>query len=594
MRTYFRQRNLNFTSYTWKDGLFACLTDTVRLALCFTAIPFLYPQAMSTAKVIITLERCASDPASAMSESFSHACSLGETTLSDLLKAARSHFDDPNIFLLNPPPKISKPIELESIDEREISLEDGDTLFVSVVEGKTCLQKIIPRTNTEKKYPTEILASAVEQYHVVEGIAVQQCAPVEAICVAGPDGKQLMLDEKSLDKELDDVTPADVKAWILKKFNIIPRAIDFMIVGDKTIRGAHEPKSICELAITGGVVPFSVSPDLDTLTRHATRDDMFQIFVKTMTRKIITLDVWGCETAESLKRSIQNKEGIPPEQQRIIYKRFQLEDSKSLHDYNIGDNETLHLVLRLRGGMYHRTSARQDFASIAEIPPITLNLVLPNGERQSISHAQGDSIDSLKNQALALMDASTRRIKRLKTSKDQNDQDYAKDLSIDKLRADLVAINAEKTRLGEAMLAAEMEKERINRGEASASPSDLSEVEDKIAAFRSSLFDAELKRKNAEESLAAAKEKKLRADLLATNAEKTRLVEAMVAAEMDKESLTRGEASTSSSDLAEVEEKIASVRSTLFDAELKRKNAEEALAAFESEQSESAATCGDN
>lgn len=122
----------------------------------------------------------------------------------------------------------------------------------------------------------------------------------------------------------------------------------------------------------------------------------------------------------------------------------------------------------------------------------------------------------------------------------------------------------------------------------------MSEVEDKIAAFRSSLFDAELKRKNAEESLAAAKEKKLRADLLATNAEKTRLVEAMVAAEMDKESLTRGEASTSSSDLAEVEEKIASVRSTLFDAELKRKNAEEALAAFESEQSESAATCGDN
>jgi predicted nucleic acid-binding Zn-ribbon protein len=244
--------------------------------------------------------------------------------------------------------------------------------------------------------------------------------------------------------------------------------------------------------------------------------------------------------------------------------------------------------------MYRRTSARQDFASIAEIPPITLNLVLPNGERQSISHAQGDSIDSLKNQALALMDASTRRNKRLKTSKDQNDQDYAKDLSIDKLRADLVAINAEKTRLGEAMIAAEMEKERINRGEASASPSDLSEVEDKIAAFRSSLFDAELKRKNAEESLAAAKEKKLRADLLATNAEKTRLVEAMVAAEMDKESLTRGEASTSSSDLAEVEEKIASVRSTLFDAELKRKNAEEALAAFESEQSESAATCGDN
>ena len=405
---------------------------------------------MSRANVCITLEHCASDSAWKKSESFSLACTLGETTLSDLLKAARTHVDEPNLFFVNPPPEISKPIEWESIKKKEISLEDGDTIFVSVLEGnKACLQKIRPRIDiTEEEDPAQILASAVEQYHVVEGITIQQCAPVKAICVAGPDGRQIRLDEKSLGMKLDDVTPADVKVWLLKEFNIVPDAIDFVTVGEKEIRGANETKTVCELAVTGGNVPFSVSPDLVTLTQHATRDGTFQIFVKTMTGKTITLvDVWGCETVDSLQRRIQDREGIPLDQQRLIFRGRQLEDERTLHDYNIGVNETIHLVLRLRGGMFHPTSARQDFEAISEIPPITLNLILPNGDRQSISHAQGDSIDSLKKQALALVDASTKRNKRLKTS-DESGEEYQDDSTIEKLRADLLAIIAEKNRLG--------------------------------------------------------------------------------------------------------------------------------------------------
>ena len=98
----------------------------------------------------------------------------------------------------------------------------------------------------------------------------------------------------------------------------------------------------------------------DVFPPQKTIQESFTIQIKTVTGRFHRIHVTPSMTVMELKLQIQKVELYEPDQQRIVYSGKQLSDDKQLKDYPISADATLHLIVRLRGGMFHETSSRKD------------------------------------------------------------------------------------------------------------------------------------------------------------------------------------------------------------------------------------------
>jgi ubiquitin len=288
---------------------------------------------------------------------------------------------------------------LKRIQRMGIGVCDGDRVVVLPAANGTC--NLYRTTPTPFKDTLQSLFHRVNEFHANVGVELKALPEIESI--EWPvEGKECIVPLSKLPSDfptVGDVSNAFRNAHQIPggcKGNLVLTTPDRSALYEYMAR--DEKLLIQELGLPGPVVKVTLS------------NEKYEILLKTMTGKTLTLEVYAFTTIRQVKTMIEEKQETPPDQQRLIYAGQHLEDDRTLHDYGILHANTLHLLLRLCGGMYHETSARQDFAILADADStqISITLLFPGGDETNVSVSPWTEVTNLKALAMSTLSCKPR------------------------------------------------------------------------------------------------------------------------------------------------------------------------------------------